>query len=500
MKWLDKSIAAFSPEWGAKRAKARLSIKAYEAAQPSRTQRSNRESRSANQATHLAGRSLREQARYLDENHDLVIGIFDKLEERVVGADGIMVEPQPLGSDGKVHREFSIELRRRWAAWSLKPDVTGTFTRPELERLVLRTALRDGECFGRKIRGAVTDLRHPNPNGTMFSIEALEPDFVPFDLNDATKRIRQGIETNAWGQPLAYHVLKTHPGDALASYHLPDRVSAEQVLHLAFRRRLHQVRGITLIHGILTRLNDIKEYEEAERVAARIAACLGFYIKRNGVEADDIDYDSSSREPRHISIEPGMMFDELEPGEDLGMIESNRPNVHLDEFRNGQVRMVAAGARSQYSSISRDYNGTYSAQRQELIESQEGFNVMQNWFVAGWSRPVYREWLRMELLNGLVVPDGVDKNTLFDAVYLAPVMPWINPVHETTAWKERVKGGAASTAQWIRAGGKNPEETWRQIESERRYFEDNNLKFDTLATGDKQSEQEQKDQNTDDDT
>ena len=54
-----------------------------------------------------------------------------------------------------------------------------------------------------------------------------------------------------------------------------------------------------------------------------------------------------------------MIFDDLRPGEDLGMVESNRPNVHLSEFRNGQIRMVAAGTRSGYSSVARDYNGTY---------------------------------------------------------------------------------------------------------------------------------------------
>ena len=40
-----------------------------------------------------------------------------------------------------------------------------------------------------------------------------------------------------------------------------------------------------------------------------------------------------------------MIFDDLAPGEDLGMVESNRPNVHLHEFRNGQLRAVAAGNR-----------------------------------------------------------------------------------------------------------------------------------------------------------
>jgi capsid protein len=84
-------------------------IQAYEAVIPTRTHRAKRENRSANQLTQFGGRSLREQARWLDCNHDLVIGIFDKLEERIVGAKGIIVEPQPLMSNGGIAADLASD-------------------------------------------------------------------------------------------------------------------------------------------------------------------------------------------------------------------------------------------------------------------------------------------------------------------------------------------------------------------------------------------------------
>ncbi|NHV87550.1 phage portal protein, partial [Escherichia coli] len=91
---------------------------------------------------------------------------------------------------------------------------------------------------------------------------------------------------------------------------------------------LHQLRGISLLHGVITRLADIKDYEESERVAARIAAALSFYIKRgDGASGDEAEF-SEPGTARNFDIAPGMIFDELRPGEDLGMVESNRPNVH----------------------------------------------------------------------------------------------------------------------------------------------------------------------------
>ncbi|WP_345873165.1 phage portal protein [Shewanella algae] len=479
MSWLNDIIATVSPAWALERAQARLQyqgIKAYEAASPSRTHKGKRESRGANAAVFAAGKNLREQARWLDENHDLSIGILDRLEERIVGANGIVVEPQPKDKDGNILSDFAEELARRFAAWSLKPDVTGRYTRPEIERLVLRTAMRDGECFGQHVFGQVPKLIHPNTQGTPYSIEALEPDFIPYELNDLKKGIRQGLSINNWGQVTAYNVLLSHPADAASAKAVTKPVPAASMLHLAQLKRLHQLRGVSVFHGILTRLADIKDYEESERVAARIAAALAFYIKRGNPDSYVASADATRG--REIPIAPGMTFDDLAPGEDVGMIESNRPNVHLAEFRNGQLKAVGAGTRTSYSSIARDYNGSYSSQRQELVEQDEANRILQQWFCAGWSRPVYRKWLEAEQLNRidpLKLPPGLDLRTLYDAQYYGPTMPWIDPRKEAEGWEMMIAGNAATEAEWARARGRTPSEVKRQRKREVDFNRENGL-------------------------
>ena len=198
---LDKTIAAISPKWGAQRAKNRYVMNAYEAAMPSRTHKAKRESQGANVSTKQSAVSLREQARALDQNHDIVIGILDKLEERVIGSRGIHIEPQPLNLSGDVDEDLSEQIRKKWAEWSVRPEVTGQFTRPELERMLLRTWLRDGEVFIQLVRGYVAGLNHST--GIAFSLEALEPDFVPMWQSD-TANVIQGIEINAWRRPVSY--------------------------------------------------------------------------------------------------------------------------------------------------------------------------------------------------------------------------------------------------------------------------------------------------------
>ncbi|MBK5072225.1 phage portal protein [Budviciaceae bacterium CWB-B4] len=491
---IDDVIGVFSPAWKAARLKHRAVIRAYEAATPTRTHRVKRESRTANQLNQSAAVSLREQARYLDCNNDIVIGVLDKLEERVIGSAGIIVEPQPKLKNGAIATKFAAEIRAKWQEWSVTPEVTGQFTRPMLERLLLRTWLRDGEVFTHLLLGTVPGLSPVA--GIPFLLEALEPDFIPLHLNDDGNKVTQGIVHDDWGRPQKYKVYKQLPSVySTSSTDLKD-VDAENMLHLKFTRRLHQVRGTSILAGVLVRLSALKEYEDSELTAARIAAALGMYIKKGDAQSYD---DSSNSGDRELDIVPGMIFDDLEPGEEIGMIKSDRPNPNLEPFRNGQLRAASAGVRVSYSSVSRNYDGTYSAQRQELVESTDGYLILQNTFIGSVTRRMYRAWLQMAIASGqIVLPKGLDKDTLFTAVYSGPVMPWIDPVKEANAWKIQVRGGAATEGEWVRARGANPDEVKLRRKAEIDYNRDNGLIFDTDPANDKgvNSVEEQSDDET----
>lgn len=483
MKLIERIITAISPSWAASRAKEAYTASAYEAAKQSRTHKAEREQRSGNQAVFAAGKSLREQARWLDENHDIVIGLLDKMEERIVGSRGIQIEPQPLSITGDIHEELANNIRSAWAEWSLRPEVTGRLSRPEMERLVARSWLRDGEVFGQQVKGTVPGYQHLT--GTPFAIELLEADFIPLELNDLAKKVRQGIRIDAWGRTQGYQVLLDHPSD-LGIRHKTKEVPADNMLHLALVRRIHQLRGVSLLHGVITRLADLKDVEESERVAARISAALAFFIRKGPADMYVPPADGEDSQPREFPIAPGMTFDDLRAGEEVGSIQSNRPNVALNMWREGQLRSAAAGTRSGYSSIARDYNGTYSSQRQELVEGFEGYGVLQDAFIAQWSRPVFRNWLAMAIAAGqVVVPPEVDHTTLFNALYLAPVMPWIDPAKESKAWREQIRGGAASESEWIRARGRNPVEVRRQRVADRDFNQSNDMITDTDPANDR---------------
>lgn len=93
----DRALGAIAPGWAVARARNKMLLQAYDAARPSRLNKTKRESRAADTAVGVAGVSLREQARALDEDHDIVIGLLDKLEERVIGAQGFRLNRSHWG-------------------------------------------------------------------------------------------------------------------------------------------------------------------------------------------------------------------------------------------------------------------------------------------------------------------------------------------------------------------------------------------------------------------
>lgn len=458
---LTRLLSHIAPGWAANRVSAQARLKAatryYDALQTSNYRPRRGGGQSADAVMDRSKGRMREYARYLDENHDLAIGVLDDLVTNIVGS-GVGIEPMVLQASGDPATDINQQLTDIWALFWDRPDVAGEMPGAEIERLACRTWLRDGELFGQHVIGRSGMRASPLP----YQIELLEPDFIPFDLT--TDSIIHGIEKNAWGQPIAYHVYKTHPGGIRGSLR-PDtkRVPAEQMLHLKFTRRLHQTRGVSILHGVLTRLDDLRDYEESERIAARVAAALTGYIKRAGEYAVDINGDGS----RAFEMAPGLIFDGLLPGEDVGTIKSDRPNPNLETFRNGQLRGIAAGTCTRFSSIAKNYNGTYSAQRQELTEGSLGYRRLFSLMRDAFYLPIWQRFVDAAVMAGEIrLPVNINRNSLYRPEVRPPATPWIDPLKEIQAWDLAVQSGFKSRYQVIRDMGGDPVAVDAQLSSD----------------------------------
>jgi lambda family phage portal protein len=452
----DRVVSWFSPVAAVKRAHARTVLSYYEAAKPDRLHKNRRATGSANDDILRAGSNLRQIARHLEQNYDLALGVLNTLVVNTIGPHGIGIEPQPRNADGSINDGLARQILKLRKDWVRFPEVTRQHDWPSTERLLARSWFRDGDVFAQLLSGLIPSLDHRSK--VPFSIEMLEADFVPQDLNTTSPAtIVQGVELNAWGAPLAYRVYKQDPLAATSFSGLSGtkRISADRMLHLKTAPRIRQVRGVSVFASVLNRFDDLKDYEESERIAAKIAASMAAYIKKGA--PDQYTPVDGPEEKRSMKFRPGMVFDDLLPGEEIGMIDTNRPNPNLETYRNGQLKAVAAGTGPTFSSISKTYDGTYSAQRQELVEGYAAYATLSAEFISRVSRPVYEQFIAVAIASGaLKVPAGVDMETLTDATYMPPAMPWIDPRKEAEAWALLEDRCYASGPEIIRKRGGNP--------------------------------------------
>lgn len=475
MSWFNRYIVGnLSPRWALRRALDARGLRAYyEAAEPSRLHKWRTDRRSANAQNDRALWPIKTQARHLEENFDIATGVLDTLVANGIGT-AVQPEPQVMLLNGDPAGDVNRKLLKLHDDWIHSCEVTRQHDLYSFYRILARSWFRDGEVFGQRIIGRVPGLEH----GTVlpYSLEGLEADFVPQDLNDIGRGIRQGIEVNAWGKPRAYHVYKGHPGDWAGtiggtSTPMPTqikRVPAEVMMHLAVRKRLHQMRGISVFATVLNRFDDIKEVDENERVAARVASAMAAYIKKGQPEMYDPDAgerdEQGNAKRREMYFQAGIIFDELNVGEEVGTIDTKRPNNALIPFRDSQLRSAAAGVGAGYSSISKNYNGTYSAQRQELVEQFVLYRTFTGTFVYRICQPVWDGFVDAALLSGAVdIGPNVDRTTLYDCTHTAPPVPWINPKDEVEAKILQYRWGFKSRPRIIRESGDNPDQTNREI-------------------------------------
>lgn len=478
---LDRAIFAVSPSWAARRAAARYRVAAYggayEAAQSGRLRKRARDYGDGNTAANAAQVPLRDMARNLDRNHDLSRGILNVLVRNVVGATGIGVEPQPRDAQGNVLEDLAQQLTDLWENWSRAPEVTGELNRARAEQLACRSWFRDGEALCQYVEGNVPGLTHGS--AVPFSLEYLETDMVPMDFNDPSRNIIQGVQANAWNRPTTYWVYKTHPGARLSQYPDLKPVPTASIGHIKLIDRFGQRRGVSMFASVLARLDDLKDYEESERVAAKIAASMAAFIKKGDAQS----YDTPAKAERTMHFEPGMVFDSLVPGEDIGTIDSNRPNPNAVSWRDGQLRAVAAGGDVSYSSASKNYNGTYSAQRQELVEQWAAYQLLSQAFIDQHTSEVYVRFVGMCLTAGLIrLPRGVTFAGLTHALYIPPSMPWIDPAKEATAWEMQEKNLWVPGTEIVRKLGRNPRDVLRAEKQWRAAQEAAGLKADLGVT------------------
>lgn len=200
-------------------------------------------------------RVLRNRSRYEVANNSYAKGIVLTLANDVIGTGPRL---QLLTEDSEANRRIEREFMR----WSKAVDLPG-----RLRTLQLALAT-DGEAF------VVFISNDRLPTDIKLHLRLIEAEQVATpDLSLASDSSADGIVFDRSGNPVEYHILRTHPGEprGLASRDY-DRVPAEAVLHLFRPDRPGQRRGVPEITPALPLFAMLRDYSLATLDAAKAAA------------------------------------------------------------------------------------------------------------------------------------------------------------------------------------------------------------------------------------
>ena len=450
-KILDSIVSAVSPLSGLRRMQARKLLRSYQGAEPSRVA-SSRTPKNQPADMELLGPfgadRLRAWARDMVRNNAYAWGVVDTIVSSVVGC-GIKAQSTYETPEGEDVEDVNDVRDKLWAEWCEVCDVNGLYTFEELQAAAQREIVEAGEVLVRIIRTPDTVYRgilRPVP----LALEVIEADRLAGDKDtyaarlsaDNGNRIIRGVEVDDLGKPVAYWIYKDHPLQPYAFTRTPERIPANEIMHLFRRDRVGQTRGVTWFAPALSWIRDLGTYVDNELQASAVASCFTVAIKTHTPVGNLFDPDGGTGTDaagnRQRYVEPGMIM-ELAPGEDVVGLNPGRPNAGAEPWIQLILRGIAVGTGLSYEVVARDYSQTsYSSSRTSQLEDRRRFRCWQQYLIRHLCQPVWDAFCdaaAISALRGFATSAELldDRRRYAPVEWQTPEWEWVDPQSEQTA-------------------------------------------------------------------
>jgi len=482
--YFDAALSIVSPGWALNRLKARAATKmlsSYRGAKKNRL-RGDWKALNGSADADLLGDlpTLRQRSRDLNRNDAHASAITGTVVANVVGT-GIRPQSRPdadaLAIQSAEVETFSRLAERAWRRWCPTADSQNRMDFYEIQALVKRQILENGEVF-------VLPLMIRDEPGRRYSLalEVIEADRVSTPIGMASNpNIRDGIELGARGEPIAYHIRKRHPGDVILGqagrgdrndwvrYPAVNKAGRKNVLHLYAVKRPGQTRGEPFFAPVLSAFKDLGDFMEAEIVAARVAACFVAFVTKSDPNAAFEGTATDTSGNRIESLEPGMV-QYLGTGESVNFGDPKRPSGTFEPFVLAVLRSIGASLGLPLELVLKDFSRTnYSTVRAALLEARRVFRADQTWLASRLCQPCW-EWVLEEawLREDLPAVDlfGEQREDWMRVSWIAPGWGWVDPVKEVESSKLAIEARLSTLADECGAQGRDWEDVLTQQKRE----------------------------------
>ena len=446
---LDRALAVIAPTTATRRLAARVAFgnlsRAYAGQGQGRLSGDWRApSTSADAEVAGAGMMLRDRMRDLVRNNPMAAKAIQVL---VSSAVGYGIRPRARTKNKALNKKVDA----LWAKWAKECDADGHTNWDGVLGLAVREMLEGGDVF------AIRRWRRKSDGLTLpLQIQLMEADHLDANrfTHDPRGRTSQGIEYDAIGRRVAYHLFPDHPGDTTrATWGRLDsrRVKAQDVAHL-FERQRTQNRGVPWGTPSLRALRDFDDWQLSELTRKKTEACLVGVVV--GAEDENPSIGSPS-----LQDGSGRTIEQFEPGMfaytyGAKDIKFNQPvaSAGIYEWNSVQLHIIASGFRVPYELMTGDLKQVnFSSSRVGLNEFRRMIELLQ-WqvIIPMFCERVWRWFCEAAFLEGHL--QTVDIDVEWDP----PRFESVNPLQDAQADLLEVRAGFMSLPQAVSKRGYDP--------------------------------------------
>lgn len=384
---------------------------------------------------------LGDMAERFERNNGVYETIVNRAVEGIMGAEGFRL--QMMTGDDALNETMEAD----WNLFAKNPEVRGLFSFQDMGRLSLRSVINHGD-----IGIAALNTRR---------FQAFESEQIAGGrrASDAARnggRIRDGVEMDRFGTPLAYWVSPFSDG-GFVQRAKARRFRAENFVFPAYRKRYSATRGTPVLVTSFSNIHRLNDILDAEAIAWQLLSRFALAITRkDGAQRafKESSQDEDGRDPppasgvadvsdRFQDYEQGTVY-HGEIGEEVKPIDRAVPGGDFSDNVRMYLRLVGMPLGLPLEVILNDYsNTTYLSARAALEQAFRVFVAWQRDMKRWHHSPLLTHWIRW----GIAAGTYPDKSTTFDHDWSAPEFPWIDQLKEAEAWEKRIGVGLATQTQ-----------------------------------------------------
>ena len=323
-------------------------------------------------------RILRARARYEVANNSYARGIVLTLANDAVGT-GPTLQLRVPGAE-----KLCAEIERDFLVWS---EAIGL---PEKLRTMRMARCQDGEAFAVLSRNPRTGF-----DRVMLDLRLVEADRVAaaWDASvDVNPLECDGIRFDRFGNPLAYRVLRQHPGAdyAFGAEAEADWLVARDIVHLFREDRPEQHRGVPELTPALPLFAQLRRYTLAVLAAAEAAADFAAVLY-----TDQPAEATAAVEPLDQFQLTRNMITSLPEGWKMGQLEPKQPASNYGEFKKEILNEIARCLNIPYNVAACNSSGyNYASGRLDHQTYFRSLRIEQDYIERKLLDPLFRRWLR----------------------------------------------------------------------------------------------------------